>query len=69
MPLRLLPEKSWSRDYATAALTDAGRESVITRLEEDRNQNGARWLKNGIICARRSTLVSTALPRSSVPCT
>ena len=45
MPLRLLPEKTWSRDFATATLTDAGRESVITRLEEDRNQNAARWLK------------------------
>ena len=45
MPLRLMPEKSWSRDYATATLTDAGRQSVITRLEEDPNQNAARWLK------------------------
>ncbi|MGA2715393.1 MAG: glutamine amidotransferase, partial [Bryobacteraceae bacterium] len=45
MPLRLLPEKTWSRDFATAALTDAGKESVITRVEEDRNQNIARWLK------------------------
>lgn len=45
MPLRLLPDKTWSRDFATAALTDAGKESVITRVEEDRNQNIARWLK------------------------
>ncbi len=45
MPLRLLPDKTWSRDFATATLTDAGRESVITRVEEDRDQNIARWLK------------------------
>ena len=45
MPLRLLPDKTWSRDFATAALTDAGKESVITRVEEDRDQNIARWLK------------------------
>ncbi|HVV46913.1 MAG TPA: glutamine amidotransferase, partial [Bryobacteraceae bacterium] len=45
MPLRLLHQKSWSRDFATATLTDAGRESVITRLEEGRDQNVARWLK------------------------
>ena len=34
MPLRLLPEKTWSRDFATATLTEAGRESVITRIED-----------------------------------
>lgn len=45
MPLRLLPDKTWSRDFATATLTDAGKESVITRIEEDRNLNIARWLK------------------------
>ena len=45
MPLRLLPDKTWSRDFATAALTDAGKESVITRVEEDRDQNIARWQK------------------------
>jgi len=45
MPLRLAKEKTWSRDFATASLTDAGRESVICRIEEDRTQNAARWQK------------------------
>jgi len=45
MPLRLLPQKTWSRDFATATLTDAGRESVICRLEEERDKNTARWEK------------------------
>jgi uncharacterized membrane protein len=43
MPLRLPAEKTWSRDFATASLTDAGRESVICRIEEDRDKNSARW--------------------------
>ena len=45
MPLRLPAEKTWSRDFATASLTDAGRENVICRLEEERDQNLARWQK------------------------
>lgn len=45
MPLRIPGEKTWSRDYATATLTEAGRESVITRIEDDHDQNIARWLK------------------------
>jgi len=45
MPLRLTGEKSWSRDFATATLTDAGRESVICRIEEERDKNIARWQK------------------------
>jgi uncharacterized membrane protein len=45
MPLHLTGEKSWSRDFATASLTDAGRESVICRIEEERSQNIARWQK------------------------
>lgn len=45
MPLHIPTEKTWSRDFATATLTDAGRESVITRIEDDRDQNAARWLK------------------------
>ncbi|HEX4274162.1 MAG TPA: glutamine amidotransferase [Bryobacteraceae bacterium] len=45
MPLRLPNEKTWSRNFANATLTDAGRESVITRIEEQRDQNIARWLK------------------------
>ena len=45
MPLHLTNEKSWSRDFATASLTDAGRESVICRIEEDRDKNIARWQK------------------------
>ncbi len=45
MPLRLLPQKTWSRNFANATLTEAGRESVITRIEDNREQNIARWLK------------------------
>ena len=45
MPLRITSDKSWSRDFATATLTDAGRESVICRIEEERDQNIARWAK------------------------
>jgi uncharacterized membrane protein len=45
MPLHLTNEKSWSRDFATASLTDAGRESVICRIEEERDKNIARWQK------------------------
>jgi uncharacterized membrane protein len=45
MPLHLTAEKSWSRDFATATLTDAGRESVICRIEEERDKNIARWQK------------------------
>jgi uncharacterized membrane protein len=45
MPLRISNDKTFSRDFATATLTDAGRESLITRLEEDREKNAARWQK------------------------
>jgi uncharacterized membrane protein len=45
MPLRLPNEKTWSRNFAYATLTDAGKESVITRIEEQRDQNIARWQK------------------------
>ncbi|MDP9055351.1 MAG: hypothetical protein M3N93_13790 [Acidobacteriota bacterium] len=45
MPLRLPNEKTWSRDFATASLTDPGRESVICRIEEERDRNLARWQK------------------------
>ena len=45
MPLRLSNDKTFSRDFATATLTDAGRESLICRLEEDREKNAARWQK------------------------
>jgi uncharacterized membrane protein len=45
MPLRLSSQKTWSRDFATATLTDAGRESVICRIEENRDQNITRWQK------------------------
>jgi uncharacterized membrane protein len=43
MPLRLPAEKTWSRNFATATLTDAGRESVICRIEEERDKNSSRW--------------------------
>jgi hypothetical protein len=45
MPLHLAPEKTWSRNFATPTITDAGRESVITRIEEGRDANIARWVK------------------------
>lgn len=45
MPLRLPNEKTWSRDFATASLTEAGKESPICRIEEDRDANVARWSK------------------------
>jgi len=45
LPVRLPGEKSWSRDFAEAQITDAGRESVITRIEEGRDANTARWKK------------------------
>jgi len=45
MPLRLPTEKTWSRNFAYATLTDAGKESVITRIEEQRDANIARWQK------------------------
>lgn len=45
LPVHLPGEKTWSRDFAEAQLTDAGRESVVTRLEENRDANIARWKK------------------------
>ncbi len=45
MPLRIPNEKTWSRDFADIALTEPGRESPITRLEDDRASNDARWKK------------------------
>ena len=45
MPLRLANEKTFSRDFAEASLTEAGRENPITRLVEGRDANLARWKK------------------------
>jgi uncharacterized membrane protein len=45
MPLRLLGEKTFVRNFAEASLTDSGRENVITRLVEGREANLARWKK------------------------
>jgi uncharacterized membrane protein len=45
MPLRFSGEKTWSRNFADITLTDAGRENVITRIEEDRAKNLERWKK------------------------
>jgi uncharacterized membrane protein len=45
MPLRIPNEKTWSRDFADVGLTEAGHESPITRLEDDRSSNDARWKK------------------------
>ena len=43
MPLRLSTEKSFVRNFADVSLTPAGRESVVTRLVDDRDANVARW--------------------------
>jgi uncharacterized membrane protein len=43
MPLRLSTDKSFIRNFADVSLTQAGRESVITRLVDDRDANAARW--------------------------
>jgi hypothetical protein len=45
LPLRLLGEKTFVRNFADASLTEAGRESVITRIVEGRDANIARWKK------------------------
>jgi uncharacterized membrane protein len=45
MPLRLSNDKTFVRNFADAALTEAGRESVICRIEEGRDANIARWKK------------------------
>jgi uncharacterized membrane protein len=43
MPLRLSTDKSFIRNFADVTLTAAGRESVITRLVDERDANLARW--------------------------
>ncbi|HWD97759.1 MAG TPA: glutamine amidotransferase, partial [Bryobacteraceae bacterium] len=45
LPLRLPNEKTWSRDFADATLTDAGKENPICRLEESQEKNTDRWKK------------------------
>ncbi len=45
LPLRLPNEKTWSRNFADATLTEAGRESGICRLEESQEKNIERWKK------------------------
>src|SRR6185312_9836472 len=45
MPLRLLPAKSFSRNFAVATLTEAGKASPILRLEDSSEANDARWKK------------------------
>ena len=45
MPAHLPAEKTWSRDFADFALTEAGRESPICRIEEGRELSIARWKK------------------------
>ena len=45
MPLHIPSEKTWSRNFADVQLTQAGRESPITRLEDERDRNDARWKK------------------------
>jgi uncharacterized membrane protein len=45
MPLRLTNEKSFSRDFASVSLTEAGRANPICRIEDDPEKNLARWQK------------------------
>ncbi|HYA16825.1 MAG TPA: glutamine amidotransferase [Bryobacteraceae bacterium] len=45
MPVRLMPEKTFSRNFANIMLTQAGEDSPITRLADDRAANEARWKK------------------------
>jgi uncharacterized membrane protein len=45
LPLRLPNEKTWSRDFADATLTEAGKENPICRLEESQEKNAERWKK------------------------
>ena len=45
MPLHLMPEKSFSRNFATVTLTEAGKASPILRLEDSSDANDARWKK------------------------
>ncbi len=44
LPVRISAnEKTWVREQAVVELTAAGREEAITRIEEDREKNIARW--------------------------
>lgn len=44
LPVRISAnEKTWFREQSTPELTTAGREDAITRIEEDRDKNIARW--------------------------
>ncbi|MES1258412.1 MAG: glutamine amidotransferase, partial [Acidobacteriota bacterium] len=45
MPVHLPAEKTWSRDFTDTALTEAGRESPICRIEDGRDLSIARWKK------------------------
>ena len=45
MPVHLPAEKTWSRDFSDFAITEAGRESPISRIEEGREASIARWKK------------------------
>jgi uncharacterized membrane protein len=45
MPVHLAPGKTWSREFADISLTEAGRESPISRIEEGREASIARWKK------------------------
>jgi uncharacterized membrane protein len=45
MPLRLEPEKTFSRNFAMVTLTDAGKASPMLRLEDTVDANDARWKK------------------------
>jgi uncharacterized membrane protein len=45
MPVHLSAEKTWNRNFADFFLTQAGRESPITRLVDDHDGNDARWKK------------------------
>ena len=43
LPVHIPGDKTWVREQAVPELTPAGREDAITRIEEDREKNIARW--------------------------
>ena len=45
MPLHLGPDKSFTRNFATVTLTEAGKASPMLRLEDNADANDARWKK------------------------
>jgi hypothetical protein len=65
IPINLTDRKStFHRDPATAELTDAGRDSLIVRIEEDSQKNAERWKKLPFMANYQET--GTAKPGATV---